>query len=64
MKYGELVRWTTANGTRYGSVCGRHPLGYVVRTDGGKKIVATAESLTIISNTNENENDPERSSRP
>lgn len=56
MKYGERVRWTTANGTRYGSVCGRHPLGYVVRTDGGKKIVATAESLTIISNNDEQNN--------
>lgn len=53
MDYGDRVRWTTANGTRYGSVCGRHPLGYVVRTADGRKIIATAESLTKITNDNE-----------
>lgn len=45
MKEGDRVKWMTANGIRYGILVARCDLGWLVRLDNDKCIIADTNSL-------------------
>lgn len=45
MKEGDAVEWTAVNKVYYGTIVGKHPLGWLVILNNGKAIIADENSL-------------------
>lgn len=45
MKEGDIVKWRSVNKVCIGTSIGKHPLGWLVRTESGKAVVVHRTSI-------------------